>query len=198
MVVGVTVVIGAALLAGTLLSPADSDAFSIFGFGLAAVWIVGSLTSGPLPFVRQQVTIRRRRLVALAVLVGVGAYAVFVVAAVVSRQLPLIGPAVDDVLGTADARHLGLVLPLALTNAVAEEMFFRGALFSAIGGRFAPYGATIAYVLVTVATGNVALVVAAAAMGSLFMVERVLSRGILTSAITHVTWSALVILALPR
>lgn len=81
---------------------------------------------------------------------------------------------------------------------MAEEVFFRGALLCAIGGKFAPPGATLAYVVVTMATGNVALVVAAAVMGTLFMVERVVGRGILAPTITYVTWSALVILALAR
>jgi uncharacterized protein len=57
--------------------------------------------------------------------------------------------------------------------------------------------ATAVYVLVTVATLNVALVVAAAAMGTVFMLERLTTRAILAPTLTHVTWSTLMLLAIP-
>jgi len=90
------------------------------------------------------------------------------------------------------------VLALALANAVAEELFFRGALLDAIDTRHAALWATMAYVIVTAPSGNVALVAAAAVMGSLFMAERLSSGGVLASIVTHATWSTLVLLAFPH
>ena len=52
--------------------------------------------------------------------------------------------------------------------------------------------------LVTVATLNVALVTAAAVMGTVFALERLATRGVLAPMLTHVTWSTLMLLALPR
>jgi len=57
--------------------------------------------------------------------------------------------------------------------------------------------ATILYVLVTVATMNVALVVAAIVMGVVFTAEREATRGVLAPLVTHVTWSTLVLFLLP-
>ena len=57
---------------------------------------------------------------------------------------------------------------------------------------------TIADVTVTAATGNIALVIAAAVMGTLFSLERLSTRSVLAPIVTHLTWSTLMILALPR
>lgn len=210
-VVGVTLVVGAALLAGTLAVAPDSPAFFVLGFALAAVWVVGSVASGPLHLgrsVRPAATPSGTtnpggeapgpRVILGPILLGVAAYAVFLVLYLVLRDLPVLEGALDGVLDRADSGALGLVLALALSNAVAEEMFFRGALPEAVGGSRAPVVATAVYVLTTVAGRNVALVAAAAVMGTVFMLERLATRGVLASMLTHVTWSTLMILALPR
>jgi hypothetical protein len=54
------------------------------------------------------------------------------------------------------------------------------------------------YVVVTSATGNVALVIAAVVMGAVFSLERLSTRGVLAPMVTHVTWSTLMVLGLPR
>ena len=54
------------------------------------------------------------------------------------------------------------------------------------------------YVIVTAATGNLALVIAAAVMGTVFSLERLSTRGVLAPMVTHLTWSTLMVLALPR
>ena len=60
---------------------------------------------------------------------------------------------------------LPLVLFVALVNGAGEELFFRGALHAALEPHRPAVAATIVYVVVTAATGNVALVIAAAVMG---------------------------------
>jgi len=208
----VTLVVGAALLAGTLVSSRGSAAFYAFGFALAATWAIGSVAAGPITLAAGPITLaagtstlaggaRRRgrvRIVLAGATVGALAYGVFVVAALVCRHLPGLGSAVDDLLTTADAGRFGVVLALALANAVAEELFFRGALLDAIATARAPVWATLAYVLVTAGGGNIALVAAAVVMGSLFMVERLRSGGVLASIVTHATWSTLVLVAFPH
>ncbi len=53
------------------------------------------------------------------------------------------------------------------------------------------------YALVTIATGNSMLVFAAVLMGTLFGLQRRASGGIMAPMITHLIWSAIMLLALP-
>ena len=50
----------------------------------------------------------------------------------------------------------------------------------------------------TAATENIALVVAAAVMGTVLSLERISTRGVLAPIVTHLIWSTLMLLALPR
>ena len=134
----------------------------------------------------------------LPFIVGVAAFAAFLAAYLVVRHLPLVGPAVDGVLATADAGPTALVLFVALVNGAGEELFFRGALHAALEPHHPAVATTMLYVVVTAATGNVALVIAAAVMGTLFTLERLSTRGVLAPMITHLTWTTLMVLALPR
>jgi membrane protease YdiL (CAAX protease family) len=206
-VVAATLVVGASLLAATLAAPRGSSVFYVVGFALAAVWVAGSLASGPLHLGRlgdpaavggDAPPPGGRRTVVAPLLLGVASYLVFLGLYLVARELPGLSGALETVLGKADAGALGLVLGLALANAVAEEVFFRGALHAAVGDRRAPVVATGIYVLVTVASLNAALVAAAAVMGTVFTLERLATRGILAPIVTHLTWSTLMLLALPR
>ena len=192
----ITVVVGATLLAATLRVPRGSAWFTILGLLAAATWSIGSFASGPIPF-------RPGRDAALRTFVGptlagVAAFVAFFVAYLVARHLPLVGPAVDGVLATADAGPTALVLFVALVNGAGEELFFRGALHAAFEPHRPAIASTIVYVIVTAATGNVALVIAAAVMGVLFSLERLSTRGVLAPIVTHLTWSTLMVLALPR
>jgi membrane protease YdiL (CAAX protease family) len=191
-----TLVIGTVLLAATLRVPRGSSVFTLLGFALAAVWIVGALVSGPIPL--RPVAQSMVRVTLSAGALGAAAFVAFLSASVVGHHLPVISGALDTVLAKADAAPVALVLGIALINAVAEELFFRGALHAAFE-RHRPVPLTTAcYVIVTATTGNLALVVAAAVMGSLFSVERRSTGSVLASVVTHCTWTALVVLALPR
>ena len=189
-VVAATLVVGATLLGATLAAPEGSGLFYGVGFALAATWLVGARLSGRIPVGRHEA--------AGGILLGVLAWLVFLGLYLALRQVPLMEPALDSVLGKADAGNVGVVLALALVNGVAEEVFFRGALPDSVGGRRAAFLATGVYVLVTAASLNVALVAAAAVMGTLFMLERLSTGGVLAPVLTHVTWSTLMLLALPH
>ena len=192
-----TLVVGTGLLAATLAVPAGSAAFTVLGLLVAATWMAGSVLSGPLPVGRRRGAATGPREVVAPIAVGGVAALAFLGAALVAREVPGLGGALDSVQGKADAGPVAVVLVIALVNAVAEEAFFRGAVHSALGGRHAAPVATLVYVLVTVATLNLALVVAAAVMGTVFTLERTATRGILAPTLTHLTWSAAMVLALP-
>ena len=197
-VVVATLVTGTALLAATLAVPAGSARFTVLGLLVAATWIAGSLLSGPLHLGRRGGDPGASREIAAPIGLGVVAYLVFLVASLVAREIPGLGGALDTILDKADAGSLALVLVIALVNGAAEEVFFRGALHSALGDRDPILWSTVVYVLVTVATRNLALVLAAAVMGTVFALERRSTHGILAPTLTHLTWTTLMLLALPR
>jgi membrane protease YdiL (CAAX protease family) len=196
--VTITLIIGTLLLAGTLSAPRGSASFYVLGLLVAATWVVGSVASGPLPLGHRGGAPGNPRALVEPIVLGVVAFAFFLGADLIVRHLPVLGSAIGKALATADAGPRIPVLLVAVVNGVAEETFFRGALHSALGGRRPGLWATAAYVVATVATFNAALIVAAAVMGTVFTLERLSSRGILAPILTHVAWTILTVLALPR
>ena len=188
VVTAVTLVVGTALLAGTLRVPRSSVSFTVVGLLVAATWTVGSLVSGPIPFQPERKATWPDVIGAVAA--GVAAFIVFLAAYLVARHLPVVGAALDGVLATADAGSITVVLLVALVNGAGEELFFRGALHAAVERHRPALVTTIVYVVVTAATGNIALVIAAVVMGALFSVERLSSRGVLAPMLTHLTWTS--------
>lgn len=180
----VATALGTGLLGASLAAPVDSPRFYGLTAATAATWVVGGLAGGGVPRGRPQVV--------APVLTGVGAFGVFYAGALVARRIPPLRRALAAVLGFS--RGSGpLVVASTLASGAAEEVFFRGALQSAIGAR----GALGAYVVVTAATGNPALVAAATAMGAVWGEQRRRSGGIQAPLLTHVTWSALMLRFLP-
>jgi hypothetical protein len=197
LVVAGTLAAGAVVLGATLAARRGSLAFTLLGVLLAAIWVTGSAAAGPLHVGPSTDRAESPRSLLAAIVVGGLAFVAFLGASLVADRVPGLDGAVDSVLATADAGSPAVVLAIAVVNAVAEERFFRGALPVAVVGNHRAAIATALYVLVTAATLNIALVVAAAAMGTVFMLERLATRGILAPTFTHVTWSTLMLLALP-
>jgi membrane protease YdiL (CAAX protease family) len=190
-------VVGAALLAATLRVPRGSTAFTVLGLLVAATWIVGAFASGPIPL-RPRSRMGTRTVIRAAVAVGIASFLAFLGAYLVAEHLPVLSSALDSILGKADAGPFALVLAIALLNAVAEECFFRGALYAALESHGPVVFTTVVYVAVTATTGNLALVAAAVVMGSVFALERRATRSVLASLVTHAVWSTLILVALPR
>lgn len=195
VVVAATLVVGTALLAATLAAPPGSALFSGLGLLVAATWVLGGVLSGPVHLVG---SVRGGRALVAPLGLGVVLFAAFAAAALVAERIPVVSGAVDRVLSTADGGPRAVVLVVALANGVGEEVFFRGALHAAFGRHRPVLWATAIYVLVTIATLNLALVVAAGVMGAVFALEREATGGILAPVITHLTWSTLVLFLLPR
>lgn len=198
VVVTATIALGAALLGGTLAAPVGSWLFYGFGVLVAATWLIGGRLSGPLHMGRTGGVATRGRAVVAPFLLGAVLFAAFAAASLVARRIPFLEGPLESVLARADSGPRALVLALALVNGVAEEVFFRGALHSAFGRHRPVLWGTVLYALVTVATLNLALVVAAVVMGVAFSAEREATRGVLAPVITHLTWSTLVLFLLPR
>ena len=192
----ITLVIGTGLLATTFRLPHGSGWFTPLTLLLATTWVIGALLSGPIP---ARTTGRSPwHTLAAAASIGLLAFGAFVAAHALGQRLPLVSGALDRVLNTADARSIELVLSIALVNAVAEELFFRGALYATFEPWRPALASTIGYAAATATTANVALIVAAVAMGTVLSLERTSTSGVLAPIITHLTWSTLMLLALPR
>lgn len=197
VVAGVSVA-GAGLLGLALATPPGSRRFYALTLTTAGAWTVGGLLSGPLHLGRVgSPETGLRRPVILPVATGVGAFGVFYGFALVARRIPILDGAISQVLQFADRGATPLVVLSAAANGVAEEVFFRGALYSAIGPPRAATVTTAVYTAATLSTRNPALVLAAGVMGSLFALERRATGGIQASALTHVVWSVLMLRYLP-
>jgi len=197
-VVAATALGGAGLLGASLSTEPGSRKFYTSTAAVAATWTLGGVLSGPLHLgwiQTRDATLRRPVLTPLAT--GVGAFGVFFAAALVARRIPVLDDAVTRVLRFADEGEDGLVLATTLANGLAEEVFFRGALYTALGGANPVAASTGVYALATTTTRNPALVLAAAVMGTLFGLQRRASGGIQAPVITHLTWSALMVRFLP-
>jgi len=198
LVVVATLIVGTVLLGFALTRPAGSTTFYVLAAVLAAVWLVGGWVSGPLHLGSRPGRRAHQLQILLPLLLGALAFGVFAAGAEIVHGIPWLHRAVDDVISRADSGSRALVVAITLVNGVAEEVFFRGAVYSAFGQRRPALWTTVCYIVVTAAAGNLMLVVAAALMGTVFALERRASRGILASAITHVTWSVMMIYLLPR
>ena len=197
VVVGVTAA-GAALLGVSLQTKPDSWQFYATTAGLAVTWVAGGIASGPLHRGWMQDRDRSlRRPVLTPVLTGAAAFGGFYACALVAKRIPVLDHAISSVLAYAHQGNTGLVLATTLANGAAEEVFFRGALYAAIGEKYPVALSTGAYTLATVTTRNPALVLAAGAMGTLFAAQRRASGGIQAPVLTHLTWSVLMLRYLP-
>ncbi len=197
VVVVVTLVVGATLLGLSFSTEPGDAAFYPLTFGLAATWVLGSLASGPLHLGHIVLRSRVRRPVVTPILLGLLLAGVFVVGGLVIRDIPVLARLANDVLGYAAAGNLVLVAVITLVNGIAEELFFRGALFAAIGVRHPVLISTLVYALATVAGGNVVLVFAAAVLGLVTGLQRRAGGGVLAPILTHVTWSMAMLFVLP-
>lgn len=189
---------GATLLGVSLSQKPDSKAFYGLTLGVAGTWVAGGLASGPLHLGWLQTPHgSMRRPVITPVATGVGAFGLFYAAALVAKRIPPLGRAVARVLRYAYQGSTPLVMTTTFANGVAEEVFFRGALYAAAGVEQPVLKSTAVYALATAATRNPALVLASIPMGLLFAVQRRVTGGIQAPALTHLTWSVLMLRYLP-
>ena len=197
IVVAVTLALGALLLGISFSLRQGDPAFYPLTLGLAATWALGRLLSGPLHLGHILRAGRLRRPTITPIAVGLLLAGLFVLGALIVRTIPSLVRLAEDVLGYARLGNLWIILAITLVNGVAEELFFRGALFAAIGVRHAVLISTVLYVLATVASGNPVLVFAAAVLGTVVALERRASGGVLGPILTHITWSLSMLFVLP-
>jgi uncharacterized protein len=201
VVSAVVVVFGAVVLGFSLSIPPEQNVkFSIATLVLAGVWAVGAFASGPLHLGRvgrpSGPDLIGPRPVVQPLLIGALLAAVFVVGAFVVREFPWLDEQISKVLAHADQGSALLLLVVTVANGIAEELFFRGALYAAMP-RNQIFWTTIAYTVATLATGNVMLGFSAVLLGLVVGLQRRASGGILAPIITHLVWSVTMLYVLP-
>lgn len=196
--VAVTLVAGAGMLWATLAMIPGSAPFFGLGLASAATWAGGAILAGPISWWGHESRFPQPVQVVVGVGTGVILFGAFVAVKAASDQTPLLADSVARVLVRADAGPGAMRLAVALMNAIGEEMFFRGALQSAIGRRRAVLWTTGVYTIVTMVTLEPALVAAALVMGFVFSAEKHVTGGLWAPVLTHLTWSTLVLFFLPR
>jgi membrane protease YdiL (CAAX protease family) len=197
----VVVLVGAVVLGYSLgIPPEDNVKFSIATLVLACVWALGAFTSGPLHLGRighpAEPDLIAPRPVVQPLLVGALLAVVFVLGAFVVREIPWLDEQVSKVLAHTGQGSALLLLVVTVANGIAEELFFRGALYAAIPHRQILW-TTIAYTVATLATGNVMLGFAAILLGLVVGLQRRATGGILAPIITHLVWSVTMLYVLP-
>ena len=187
---------GAGVLGWSLRIDPGSTSFYPATLALAVLWTAGAFASGPLHLGRIMHPEGPRRPVVTPVLLGLLLAAVFVLGGLVVREIPALDRQVRWVLEHADQGSGPLILAITVVNGIAEELFFRGAVYAA-STRHPVAVSAVAYTLATLATGNVMLTFAAVLLGVVVGLQRRASGGILAPILTHVTWSAAMLVALP-
>jgi membrane protease YdiL (CAAX protease family) len=191
-------VAGAGLLGVSLSNRPGSRMFYVGTLAVAGTWTAGGFASGPLHLGwlhDRDSTLRRP--VFTPLVTGGCAFAVFYAGALVARRIPLLDDALRNIARFADQGSAPLVMLTTLANGAAEEIFFRGAVYAAVGERRPVAVTTAVYTLATAATRNPALVLAGGVMGTLFGLQRRASGGIQAPLITHLTWATLMLRYIP-
>jgi membrane protease YdiL (CAAX protease family) len=193
----VVLIIGTTVLGISLSVRPGDHAFYPLTALLAAIWVVGGFASGPLHLGRIEVRGVLRRPVITPIVIGLVFVAVFVVGALVVREIKPLADYTESILAHARFGSLPLLTLITACNGITEEIFFRGALYAAIGPRRPVLLSTLIYALATLATGNPMLVFAALTLGAVLGLQRRASGGLLAPILTHVTWSVCMLFILP-
>jgi uncharacterized protein len=197
IVVAVVIVFGAAALSFALRSHPGQPSFYWWSLTLAGVWALGAFLSGPLHLGGARWRGRNQRPVVSGTVIGLLLGGVFVLGGLIAREIPVVADLITRILHYTDQGSWRLTMAVALVGAVAEETFYRGSLYTALGRHHPLLISTVIYVIATLASGNVMLGFAAIFLGTVCALERRATGGVLAPILTHFVWTLVVLLALP-
>jgi uncharacterized protein len=197
IVVAIVLLLGATALGLALRRHPGESSFYRLTLALAAVWALGACASGPLHLGGICWRGRNQRPVITGTVVGLVLGAVFVLGGLIAREIPAVSEPITRVLQLTDQGSWRLMMTIALVGGIAEELFYRGALYTALGRHQPALVSTIVYVAATLASGNPMLGFAAIILGTVCAWERRATGGVLAPILTHFVWTLVVLLALP-
>lgn len=195
----VTLAVGSFMLAWSLrLSPGD-PAFYAATLALAVTWIVGGLLSGRvyLGTANTRSGTQTGRGIIQSVIIAVLLLGLALAIAALAAPVDFLRDPLLMLLAHSRYGFLPVVTILTVMNSIGEELFFRGALYAAVGGRQAVLVTSLVYALTTIPTGIPLLVLAAALLGVVVGFQRRVTGGVLAPIITHLIWSLGLLFLLP-
>ena len=197
VVVAIVLLLGAGVLGLALRRHPGESSFYWLALALTAVWALGAFASGPLHLGGVRWRGRNQRPVISGTVIGLALGAVFVLGGLIAREIPSVAELITRVLQYTDQGSWRLTMTVALLGGIAEELFYRGALYTALGRYHPALVSTIVYVAATLASGNPMLGFAAIVLGTVCALERRATGGVLAPILTHFVWTLVVLLALP-
>ena len=197
IVVAVVLVAGAVLLGFSLRTKPGDPLFYLLTIALAATWTLGAFLSGPLHLGSIKWHGRNQRPVITGVTLGLLLGAAFLLGGLVARRIPPVAERISDVLQYTLFGPLWIIVLITVINGVAEELFFRGALYTALESFHPVVITTLLYIITTAASGNPMLGFAALILGTVCALERRATGGVLAPFLTHLIWGLIMVLALP-
>jgi membrane protease YdiL (CAAX protease family) len=197
VVVAITLAVGAVVLGFSLRRHPGDSSFYWLTLVLAGVWTAGGLISGPLHLGGICWRGRNQRPVITGTTVGLLLGGVFIVGGLIAREITPVAELITRVLLYAHHGWYPVIVAITLINGVAEEIFFRGALYTALGRYHPVLISTVLYTVATLASGNPMLGFAAIILGIVCALERRASGGVLAPVLTHLVWGLIMVLALP-
>lgn len=190
LVVGITVLVGALALGWALAIRPGDPLFYAAAVGVAALWGAGALASGPLrPGRGRTRSGAASRGVLQGLILGAMLLALFLAGAFVIARIPVLRAPVDELLDHARVGSVWVVAAITVINGIAEELFFRGAVYAAVGPRWDLLGSTALYTASTLFSGVPLLTFAAACLGLLTAAQRRVTGGVAGPIAAHLTWS---------
>jgi membrane protease YdiL (CAAX protease family) len=197
VVVAIVLLLGAGVLGLALRRHPGESSFYWLALALTAVWALGAFASGPLHLGGLCWRGRNQRPVISGTVIGLALGAVFVLGGLIAREIPSVSELITRVLQYTDQGSWRLTMTVALLGGIAEELFYRGAFYTALGRYHPALVSTIVYVAATLASGNPMLGFAAIILGTVCALERRATGGVLAPILTHFVWTLVVLLALP-
>ena len=197
IIVAIVLLLGAGVLGLALRRHPGEASFYWLALALAAVWALGSFASGPLHLGGARWRGRNQRPVVSGTVIGLLLGGVFVLGGLIAREIPAVAELITSLLHYTDQGSWRLTMTVALVGGIAEELFYRGALYTALGRYHPALVSTIVYVAATLASGNPMLGFAAIILGTVCALERRASGGVLAPMLTHFGWGLIMVLALP-
>jgi membrane protease YdiL (CAAX protease family) len=197
IVVAIVLLLGAVVLGLALRRHPGELSFYWLALALSAVWAIGAFVSGPLHLGGARWRGRNQRPVISGTVIGLLLGAVFVAGGLIAREIPAVSELITRVLHYTDQGSWRITMAVALVGGIAEELFYRGALYTALGRYHPALVSTIVYVVATLASGNPMLAFAAIILGTVCALERRATGGVLAPILTHFVWTLVVLLALP-
>jgi membrane protease YdiL (CAAX protease family) len=196
--VAIIVVIGATLLGYSLGRDPGDETFYGLALALAGVWAFGALLARPIHLGHVRFFGRNQRPVISGTVIGLALGGVFILGGLIAREVPALRDYTAAVLEFATQGSLPLIVFITVINGLAEELFFRGALYSALEKHHPAIISTIVYTLaIGVSTLNPMLTFAAIILGAVCAFERRATGGVLAPILTHMVWGLIMVLVLP-